>query len=165
MKRILFVFALATGIVACQKSLSKEQEFITKDFFYRISAYDANGSVVDYSYIVTTKVDVGTITGEFRGQPNTDDVHYDGDKCDEKSDKFCNKHPWHKKCQVLGLRMSYFTVQKNSNYILIVWKLENEGSIASFNVERSEDGRTWLNRKTVKANGSDLFYTVKDYNK
>lgn len=162
MKRLLFVFLLG---MSCQKA-DVQQEFITKDFFYRLRAFDAGGAVLDSSYIVTTKMSVGSITGEFRGEAYTDEPpHYDGDGCDEKSDKFCKKHPWHKKCQVLGLKVTEFNVQKNSNFILVFWKLENEGSIASFSVDRSEDGKTWATRGKVKANGSDLFYTHKDYNR
>lgn len=167
MRQMLFVLALATGIVACQKSLSKEQEFITKDFFYRISAYDGGGNLVDYSYIVTTKVDVGAITGEFRGQSNTDDVHYDGDKCDEKSAKFCEKHPWHKKCpqNILGLRMDQLVAQKNTDHITISWRMVDEGSIAEFSVDRSENAKTFTSVRRLKSKGNNALYTVKDYNK
>lgn len=167
MKRILFVFALATGIVACQKSLSKEQEFITKDFFYRLAAYDATGKLVDYSHIITTKIGVGSLTGELRGTAQTGDQHYEGDGCDENKPKFCEKHPWHKKCpkQILGLRMSEFATQKGSNYIVITWKLQNEGVIAEFAVDRSEDGLTWASKAKIKSRGDNTTYTFKDYNK
>lgn len=169
MKKIVLAMSFAS-LLGCTKV---DYEFypVDRDLFYRVLAYDDNGTIIETSPVAATRASVDSLTGEILGTDappgnggaggNGQD-HYNGDGCNENTPRFCEKHPWHKKCSTLPVRIQALNLQKNSGYIVIAWQSADETGLVKYSVERSTDAKTFTSIGTVKPRGVNITYTFKD---
>lgn len=167
MKRIYAILFASLCVYSCKKdSLTFDAEKV--NVFYRLAIRDLDDQV-SYSRVVSTKASLELSTtnpsngGHGEGEDNSQgQEHYDGDKCNPNAIDFCYKHPWHKKCKLLPIKLDYIGVKADGNKVKVAWKVSLEENVLSYDVERSMDAINFKVVGSVSPTGVSTDYEFVD---
>lgn len=171
MKKTMLFLLAGLAFMGCSKQQVKEEK-TSVAYFYRLGVEDLDGNT-SVTQIVSVRM-LKTISGEILsdGNPGTgnggngqgQDNHYEGDGCNDNTPRFCEKHPWHKKCNIdiLPLKLDYFGVQVVNNQAVVSWRPLIEENIDRYLIQRSEDGRSFKNIGIVEPKGALTIYKYID---
>lgn len=164
MSRLFLLSILVFLSFSCQKEnqISKEVEL---NAFYRLSIKDLNESI-SYSKIISAKTTVTQTEAKGESNPTTGSVnesgHHAGDGCSEDDKDFCEHHPEHKKCSILGEKLEFFGSEIVNKSVVITWRALDESNTSSYELERSLDGKNFLPIYKTTPKGVGVRYSYKD---
>lgn len=169
MKKLTVVGLALLAILSCKKESSEVKSEITSVYFYRLGIENADGSV-SITNVVPVRISKESLgTGNNPGTGNGGNGqgqshHFNGDTCNPNIARFCEKHPWHQKCNnvLLPLKLDYFNVGVNDNKPVIVWKALIESDISRYFIQRSENAKDFGNVGIVLPKGPMNEYKYTD---
>lgn len=169
MQKLTFIVLAGLAIVSCKKQESSVSSEITSVYFYRLGIENTDGNV-EVSKIVPVRIGkemlgTGNNPGTGNGGNGQGQSHdFNGDTCNPNTARFCEKHPWHQKCNnvLLPLKLDYFGVQAVNGKAVISWKPLIETEISRYFVQRSLDGAKFDNVAFVDPKGAFTVYKYTD---
>jgi hypothetical protein len=169
MQKLTFIALAMLAFMSCKKQGSNVTNEIKAVYFYRLGIESLDGKV-EVSRVVPVRIGremLGTDNppGNGNGGNGQGQSHnFNGDTCNPNTPRFCEKHPWHKKCTspVLPLKLDYFTVQAVNNKPVVSWKPLIETDISRYFIQRSADAIVFENVGFVNPKGVFTVYTYTD---
>lgn len=162
MKVLISSLLIASSLfMSCKKESVIAEDFLVATLYYRLEMVDLD-STTAYSSIAATKTPITTLTqSKIKGIEIPTD---DNDDDDEPSKNHCKKYPNSIRCKPLPVLLEYFKIDRvGSNYVTLKWKSVLEDNFKAYNIQRSRDGKTFVNIAQIKPKGpiSEYIYTDK----
>lgn len=160
MKVLISSVLIASSLfMSCKKESITTEDYLVATLYYRLEMVDLD-STTAYSSIAVTKTPTTTLTqSKIKGiEIPTDDNDDDG-----PSKNHCKKYPNSIKCKPLPVLLEYFKIDRvGSNYVTLKWKSVLEDNFKAYNIQRSRDGKTFVNLAQIKPKGSISEYVYTD---
>lgn len=161
MKVLISSVLIASSLfMSCKKESVITEDFLVATLYYRLEMVDLD-STTAYSSIAATKTPTVILTqSKIKGIEIPTD---DNDDDDETSKNHCKKYPNSIRCKPLPVLLEYFKIDRvGSNYVTLKWKSVLEDNFKAYNIQRSRDGKTFINIAQIKPKGSISEYIYTD---